>query len=406
MTVHTSGSAAVSLYATLGNIQPVAIGGGGGGGGTSPGSPDTSVQFNASGSFAGNAGLTYNNGLNALSLSGADNNPRLNIVNSAPTGTPAHYFVSAPESGRMVIGGINNSGNLNQIMQWSPSQSPADVLLETCNAGLTSCPYWQIDPTNGFRVTSASTSSDPLFQVEPIAGFASLGTSAPGVPQSGVFTQRGANGYVSLQGCDGTTAANCSQLSMRDDGVSGAAIQMVVPPAGHNPTFIVGDGLSPGQSLLQLDLNTGEFAVNSAADSTLGNLALNQSAHVFTVCNHLCAHKVSYDWTGDALQVTGTIDSDTNFVANGTPGKLSATTCTAFKFGLCTAGTDEPIVTRAEYDALAARLATLEARATTSATARSSDLWSAPKDLPLSARVTLSALALGLAIARLRPGRA
>jgi hypothetical protein len=53
-----------------GTLDEVGTGGGGGGGSTSPGGSTTQVQFNNSGSFAGDADLTWNSTTNVLGVTG------------------------------------------------------------------------------------------------------------------------------------------------------------------------------------------------------------------------------------------------------------------------------------------------------------------------------------------------
>lgn len=79
----------------------VITGGGGGGGSTSPGGSNTQVQFNNSGSFAGDAGLTYVAGTDTLTTG------NLNVTTAATTGTLA--ATTANVSGTATVGTLSST---------------------------------------------------------------------------------------------------------------------------------------------------------------------------------------------------------------------------------------------------------------------------------------------------------
>ena len=80
-----------SMVMLLTEIDLNASGGSGGGGSTSPGGSDTHVQFNSSGSFAGDASLKWDNTNNRLSIGEDATDSYLEIGNGAP-GTGSSRF--------------------------------------------------------------------------------------------------------------------------------------------------------------------------------------------------------------------------------------------------------------------------------------------------------------------------
>jgi hypothetical protein len=71
----------------------------GGGGGSSPGGANSNIQYNSSGTFAGDNGFTYD-GVGTVVLSGSGAQP-LKVFSS--NGTPEMFFGNSPASGRCAV---------------------------------------------------------------------------------------------------------------------------------------------------------------------------------------------------------------------------------------------------------------------------------------------------------------
>ncbi len=85
----------------------------GGGGGGSPGGSNTQIQFNDSGSFAGNAGLTFNKSNTTLTANNfiATSTANLgNVGNVKITGGTANYFLKTDGSGNLSWAAAGSSG--------------------------------------------------------------------------------------------------------------------------------------------------------------------------------------------------------------------------------------------------------------------------------------------------------
>ena len=88
------------------------FGGGGGGGSTSPGGSNTQVQFNNSGSFGGDAGLTFNATSNDLTVSGKVNAATVDLGNWTITESSGVLYFATGGTNKMKL---DASGNLTVV---------------------------------------------------------------------------------------------------------------------------------------------------------------------------------------------------------------------------------------------------------------------------------------------------
>ena len=88
------------------------FGGGGGGGSTSPGGSNTQVQFNNSGSFGGDAGLTFNATSNDLTVSGKVNATTVDLGNWTITESSGVLYFATGGTNKMKL---DASGNLTVV---------------------------------------------------------------------------------------------------------------------------------------------------------------------------------------------------------------------------------------------------------------------------------------------------
>lgn len=98
-----------------GNLSWVNGGGGGNGGGT-PGGPNTSVQFNYGGAFAGSAKFSYNNSTDTLTVAGPV------VANTITVGAGIYSFATST-----VYSAVTNSAAANQIIWAVPSSTVSAV---------------------------------------------------------------------------------------------------------------------------------------------------------------------------------------------------------------------------------------------------------------------------------------
>jgi hypothetical protein len=91
---------------------PTGTFGGGGGGSTSPGGSNTQVQFNNSGSFGGDAGLTFNATSNDLTVSGKVNAATVDLGNWTITESSGVLYFATGGTNKMKL---DASGNLTVV---------------------------------------------------------------------------------------------------------------------------------------------------------------------------------------------------------------------------------------------------------------------------------------------------
>ena len=97
---------------TAGTIDSTGTFGGGGGGSTSPGGSNTQVQFNNSGSFGGDAGLTFNATSNDLTVSGKVNAATVDLGNWTITESSGVLYFATGGTNKMKL---DASGNLTVV---------------------------------------------------------------------------------------------------------------------------------------------------------------------------------------------------------------------------------------------------------------------------------------------------
>ena len=91
---------------------PTGTFGGGGGGSTSPGGSNTQVQFNNSGSFGGDAGLTFNLSSNDLTVTGKVNAATVDLGNWTITESSGVLYFATGGTNKMKL---DASGNLTVV---------------------------------------------------------------------------------------------------------------------------------------------------------------------------------------------------------------------------------------------------------------------------------------------------
>ena len=114
--VHIIGGFNGQMLSTDGQGNLSWVNGGGGGGGGTPGGPNTTVQFNYGGAFAGSAKFTYNNSTDTLTVAGPL------VANTVTIGAGIYAFSTST-----VYSAITNSTAANQIIWAVPSNQVSAV---------------------------------------------------------------------------------------------------------------------------------------------------------------------------------------------------------------------------------------------------------------------------------------
>lgn len=114
--LHIGGGFNGQILGTDGQGNLSWVNGGGGGGGGTPGGPNSAVQFNYSGGFAGSAKFSYNNSTDTLTVSGPL------VANSISIGAGIYNF-----STTTVYAAVTSSTAANQIIWSIPSSQVSAV---------------------------------------------------------------------------------------------------------------------------------------------------------------------------------------------------------------------------------------------------------------------------------------
>lgn len=177
------------MYSAVANAWLIAAGGNGGGGGGTPAGPNTAVQFNNAGAFAGDAGLLFDSATTTLTL-GKIGAP--GVIQS-----PADFDVKANAIALSVNAGTNSALQLLSSGDWEvgPAANPGTSGQALLSAGPGAPPDWgnvsatPASPANSIQFNNAGAfggSADFLF--DPATNTLTFGN---GVTQPVIDTQTG-----------------------------------------------------------------------------------------------------------------------------------------------------------------------------------------------------------------------
>lgn len=255
-----------------GNLSWVAPSSGGSG---SPGGSDTQVQFNSSGSFAGDSGLTYNASTDTLSVGGSV------LVGDGSNSAPSVSFTSDPDSGLYASSGnvINiAAGGVRAITFASDTTNPATTVYKELRIS---------NGTNYISINLPTLSGNVVLTLPPNDGSANqilqtdgngvltwVDPPATGAPNNLEYIVRTASGSLSNEwvltagdGIDVTYASGNATISVESNVVRTTGTQTI----SGAKTFNAGACLLNGSASGKTDLRTN--ATGSTKTVTIPDVA-------------------------------------------------------------------------------------------------------------------------------------
>ena len=228
-----------------------------------PGGSSTDVQYNSSGSFGGDSGMTYD-GSGDLTLSG-----KVNATTAVLSNLTASSPVFSDSSKNLTSSGTVGVAN-------GGTGFASDTAYEILAGGTTStAPFQQVGiGTSGQVLTSNGTGSLPSFQASAGGGVSSVTASAP------IASSGGSTPNISLTGTVVVANGGTGDSSLSLDGIllgnGTSAVQVIAPGTTAYP--LVANGPSSAPSYQQLSLSAGVTGTLPIANGGTANGSLGVTA--------------------------------------------------------------------------------------------------------------------------------